>query len=469
MLAVFFYYNYTMRRFIYNNIKSIKNQVSFSMPGHKGNTNFDFDFDFDLTETFGTDNLLNPKDTILKSQQEISNLYGVKRSYFIPNGATGAITVILLALTKPKDKILIQRNSHKSVYNSIVLNDLIPEYISGNYDEKENLITGIFIDELEEKLKSNRDIKVVFLTSPNYYGVCLKLKEISEVVKKYGAFLIVDEAHGAHLYFSRFKDLSAINYADAIVHSTHKTLPSLTQSAILHINNNSIDENKILNAMNLCLSTSPSYLLMLSSEFGVNYIHKNQSQLEKIYNEIKKFKKTFDNKNIKFYDYDRNDTTVGGLDSSKLLFSIDGLSGYDIVKKLFFRYNIRLEMGSLNNALALCTISNKVDDFNKLKIALDELLKENNSVQNIGYKINNDIPQMKFTPREAYYMDRENVELCKANFRIAATNISVYPPGVPIVVMGEIITSDIIDSLLNYNSFGAEIVGLKDGKIEVLK
>ncbi|MGO3751896.1 MAG: aminotransferase class I/II-fold pyridoxal phosphate-dependent enzyme [Peptoniphilaceae bacterium] len=456
-----------MKRYIYDELNKIKKQVSFSMPGHKSKNIFDFDLTSDLTETITTDNLLNPDGIIKKSQEEVAKIYGVKKSFYVPNGSTSALHIALSIVTKPGDRVLMQRNSHLSIYNALVLCDLNPSYIYANYNEDYNLITGIEPKDLERELSLNKNIKAVVLVSPNYFGICLKLKEISEIVHSYGAYLIVDEAHGTHLNFTRYKEYSAINYADIIVHSTHKTTPSLTQSALLHINTDKIETKEVLKYMKLFLSTSPSYILMQSSEFSIDYMEKRAYDLfEKNLDYINKLKKNL--KNVKFFTGDRKDTSIGCVDLSKILFSIKGRSGFEIVKNLFLRYNIRLEMGDLYYALAISSIINDEEDFNKLRLALGKLSDENlEEKEGIPIKLNK--AKIKLKPREAFYRDKYEVSIDNSINKISASLVSAYPPGIPLLVPGELIEENIIKEIKAYIESGIEVVGIYDNKIEVVK
>ncbi|CDZ75174.1 Orn/Lys/Arg decarboxylase family protein [Peptoniphilus sp. ING2-D1G] len=453
-----------MNRYIYNGLKNVKDEISFSMPGHKSKEIFDFDYSYDVTETLGSDKLLHPTDVILKSQQEISKAYGVNKSFYIPNGSTGAIQIAMKVLTQPEDRVLIQRNSHIAVYNSLILNDLDPIYINPNLNVENNLFTGIDPDLFENTLKDNK-VKAVLVTSPNYFGVCLNLKKLSEITHKYGAYLIVDEAHGAHLKFSRYEDFSAVNYADAIIHSTHKTLPSLTQSAILHFNVD-VDTKKVLKAMKLFLTTSPSYLLMLSSEYGVNYmlergkeiLDRNLEYIDNLFRDVE---------GIKIFTGDEIDKTIGCVDRTKILFSIKGRMGYNIVKELILRYNIRLEMGDLYYALALSSVCNDYEDFIRLRDAMRDIEKSDKGIYKRHISI--EIPKKIEKIRESYFREHSYVDLKNSIGRISGDFIYAYPPGTPIIVPGELFTKDVVETVEECLSAGLDVSGIEENQVEVLK
>ncbi len=182
-------------------IEKVKNKISFGMPGHKGNKFFDLSEEMDLTEILGTDNLLNPEGSIADLHKEIKNLFESKESFMTTNGSTGALHIAISMVTKPKDKILIQRNAHKSIYNALLLNDLDPIYLNTIYDKNRGMYFGIDKREFLKKINDN-DIKACVLVSPNYFGGILKLREIIRILHDKNIVVIVDEAHGTHLYFS---------------------------------------------------------------------------------------------------------------------------------------------------------------------------------------------------------------------------------------------------------------------------
>lgn len=456
-----------MRRFIFEKINEMKDKKVFSMPGHKSKDVFDFDYKYDVTEIMDTDNLLDPSGCILESERAVADVFGVKDSFYIVNGSTAALYTAISTATEPGDRILIMRSCHKSVYNAMVLNDLVPEYIMPEYDKKSSLITGIDIDELEGKLRDN-NIKAVVLTSPSYYGIILDLRKISEVVHRYGAYLIVDEAHGTHFVFSDLKEYSAVNYADFIVHSTHKTTPSFTQSAILHINTGDFTREDVLRYCNLYLSTSPSYLLMQSSEFAIDFMDKNGVNLLSRNNKyIDAMKERLCGK-VEFFEEDLDDGSYVKYDPTKILFKIRGMSGFEIVKKLYLGYNIRLEMGDLKYALALSTVCDEFTDFKALEDALLEIACEKTEEEKEVF-LNEIVPDIVYTPRQAYYMRREFVGLDEASGRVAAGIVAAYPPGIPILASGERISSEIIFNIKMYLNAGIEVVGVENGRIEVIK
>ncbi len=450
-----------MRKYIEESVDKYKDDYAFGMPAHKGKKYFDLDIKRDLTEFLDTDNLLNPQGAIKKSQEEVSEIFSSKYSFYIPNGSSGAINIAISTLAKRKDNILVQRNTHKSVMNSIIINDLNPIYINTKYDEENALFLGIELENLKNILEEN-SIQIAIFVSPNYYGGILKLKEIVRLCHSHNVYVIIDEAHGSHLYFSHMKEFCAnFSGADIVINSTHKTIPSLTQTALLHVNNDRVDVDKLKKVINIYTTTSPSYLFLISQEEGIDYMVKEgYKKLEILRKELDKI-----SKDTGIMSYNINDSTIASYDTMKFLFRLPILSGIEIVKKFHLEYNIRLEMGDLYYALAIFSPLTEICELRKF---IDVIL----SLRNGEYK---KIAKLKFptskriiSPRKAFDSPSIYKNLKDSCGMISANNVAFYPPGIPIISYGERITKEIIDIILNNLDEGIEVVGINQGKIEVV-
>lgn len=450
-----------MRKYIEESVDKYKDDYAFGMPAHKGKKYFDLDIKRDLTEFLDTDNLLNPQGAIKKSQEEVSEIFSSKYSFYIPNGSSGAINIAISTLAKRKDNILVQRNTHKSVMNSIIINDLNPVYINTKYDEKNALFLGIELENLKNILEEN-SIQLAIFVSPNYYGGILKLKEIVRLCHSHNVYVIIDEAHGSHLYFSHMKEFCAnFSGADIVINSTHKTIPSLTQTALLHVNNDRVDVDRLKKVINIYTTTSPSYLFLISQEEGIDYMVKEgYKKLEILRKELDKI-----SKDTGIMSYNINDSTIASYDTMKFLFRLPILSGIEIVKKFHLEYNIRLEMGDLYYALAIFSPLTEICELRKF---IDVIL----SLRNGEYK---KIAKLKFptskriiSPRKAFDSPSIYKNLKDSCGMISANNVAFYPPGIPIISYGERITKEIIDIILNNLDEGIEVVGINQGKIEVV-
>ncbi len=444
-----------MKRHLYERIKTFRGGVNFAMPGHKGRVDFDFDFADDWTEIIGADNLLNPKEVIADTQEEIARAYGVKKSVVIPAGSTAGIKLALYLAANPGDTVLVQRNSHLSLFHGAVELDLRLRYLPAKVDESTGLFSGVDPADVARALDEDPSIAAVFLTSPDYFGGILALKNIANIVRERGKMLIVDEAHGAHLAFTPLKEYSAVRWADITVQSLHKTMAALTGAALVHRNGN-VDEGKLLKGMRLFLSTSPSYLIMLSTEYAVargetfpwdRLIAMRAKIIERL-------------PQVQFSG-DRGGYVVA-VDPMKLLFHVKGYRGDEAVRALA-EEGVYLEMGDAYYALAILSPENTEEDVDRLIAAIDSLPEREEKVPlpKAFY------PKMDavYSPREAFFKATETVALKEASGRVAAENVTPYPPGIPIVTYGERITEEAIRAMERNGASS----GLKDGKITVIK
>ena len=450
-----------MKRPLSKKIDEVKNKISFGMPGHKGKDFFDLDVKRDLTEIYGTDNLLNPSGVIENLHREISKLFGSKESFITTNGSTGALHIAMAMATRPGDKVLIQRNTHKSIYNGLLLNDLDPIYLNTIYDKGRAMYFGIDLDELREKIEEN-NIAACVLVSPNYFGGILRLKEIIEILHEKDIPVIVDEAHGAHLYFSDLKKYSALDAgADLVINSTHKMIPSLTQAALIHRGTDRFTHQDLLKYVNIYNTTSPSYLVMLSIEAGLAYMDGlGRSELVERCKDIKNLKEAIN------YDLNLSHESIIVNDPMKFLFRLPGMTGEEVVEDFILNKDIRLEMGDLYYALGIVSPINTSGEIKRLKEAI--LSSEDGAYKKI---IPQDfpLPEKKLLPREAFLSNGERISYKDAKGRISKEIIGAYPPGVPLVSFGEVISEEIINKIDKFLEEGIEDIGLLEDEIEVVK
>lgn len=467
---------------ILNKLKDIrkKEKVSFHMPGHKGKNTFinwaDYIPYMDTTELPGLDNLHDPKGVIEESQRLAAKAFGAKKTIYSVNGTTGGIYIALAAITNPGDKILIQRQSHKSIYNGAILNRLNIDYIYTNYNEKFHLYTGINPMDVELKLKEDEDIKAVVISHPNYFGVCSDIEKIAEIVHKYNRILLVDEAHGSHFVFSNKLPIPALKAgADISVQSIHKTLPSLTQTSMIHVGSSRVNIDKLKSMSSLYQTTSPSYIFMLSLEMaraymegeGKNRLDKNIDAIYKLIEDLNSIDRVY------AFTLDKEDRTIKDKDITKILFGIEGMKGTDLNKILMEDYGIFMEMADYYYVLALTTLMNDIEDFESLKRALKEIAgkaDDNSKLKTFDFKL----PKfkVKLPIYEAYYSSKELVPLEKSIGRVSSSFIIPYPPGVPLICPGEIITKELVEYIDFSSNIGVDIIGVigyNRKKIEVVK
>ena len=265
-----------MREFLLQH--ACKDPVSFHMPGHKGAAIFrkygygeflDNFVDCDVTEIPGADNLFQAEGIIMEAQKKYSRLYQVDHSYLQINGTSGGLIASVLATVKPGRKLIMARNCHKSVFNALMLGGIQPVYAQPELIKEHGIMGAVSPEEIERCIRENPDADAVILPSPNYYGICSDIRKIAEVAHRAGKILIVDQAHGAHLKFFHqlgfgdgMPEAAEDCGADLVVNSIHKTLASLTQSAVLNLKSELVDRYVLEDKLQAIQSTSPSYILM---------------------------------------------------------------------------------------------------------------------------------------------------------------------------------------------------------------
>lgn len=453
--------------------------ISFHTPGHKGkNTLVDWGKyipQIDLTEVEGLDNLHDPRGIILESQSLAAKTFKAKKTLYSVNGTTGGIHIALAAATNPGEKILIQRNSHSSVYKGAILNRLGIEYIYPNYNKKYNLLTGIKTQDVESILMKDSKISAVVITYPSYYGICSDLEKIAEIVHKYDKILIVDEAHGSHFIFSNRLPKSSLELgADIVVQSTHKTLPSFTQTSMIHCGSHRIDIEKLEEMFNLYQTTSPSYLFMASLDIARAYMDgEGRDRLDEHLRNIEEMVNKLNNINGVFaFTGDEEDETISDFDKTKVPIRLKNIRGTTLESLLRKKYNIQLEMSDYYYGLLLTTLMNSYDELNLFEEAILNLATIEPLEEMVDFDFEMNSPKIEIPLDEAFYKKKEVVGLRESVGRICGNYIIPYPPGIPLIVPGELITSDICEKIEFLRKNNVEIVGLLDynkEKIVVVK
>lgn len=462
----------------------------FHMPGHKGGNVFkktgltEFDIELlrmDVTEVPGVDNLHCPEGAIETAQEMAAKAFGAEHTFFLVNGTTGGIYSMIMAATKPGDKVIIPRNCHRAVTGAVILGKLHPIYISPEFDERLEIASGISTEAVLKAVQQNPDAKAVVVTNPTFYGVCSDLEKLAEIAHSHDMLLLVDEAHGAHFAFNKRLPKSALECgADMVAQSTHKTLTSMTQSSMLHVRSEGIDIDKLKLFLQLTQTTSPSHILLASLDTA-RYImqEKGEKLLDDVIDWCDSFRKEMEvvkgiyclgSKDIGrdgIYDFDPTRLTVN---LSEL-----NISGTEADKLLRSKFKLQVEMADLNNIVAICSVGDKEADIEKLAQALKHIASDApGKHKTSGYKpkIYSKIPKMELMPWEAVYRQKEDVPLMQSAGRISGEMIIPYPPGIPIVMPGEVITREILDYALDCLYNGIKINGVKDAglkSIQVLK
>lgn len=449
----------------------------FHMPGHKGGKKGAFvnPFSFDITEIEGFDNLHHAEEILLEAQKKCAKTFGAEESFFMVNGSTGGMIAAILSICQKDDKILIARNCHKSVYSGLTFSGAVPVYVMPEWIEEYSMFGGISPKKIEEAFEKEKTIKAVVITSPTYEGFVSDIEKIAEIVHKNNAVLIVDEAHGAHMKFSNYFPKTALQCgADIVVQSMHKTLPALTQTALLHIQGKRADHQKLKQTLTMVQTSSPSYVFMASMDKCRELLEEEGKALFQTYvcclkefrKKIKYLKNTFlvgEEIKKKYEIFD--------IDLGKLVFINKNLSGQQLQKELLKNYHIQLEMNGFYHALAMTSIADTKEGFLMLYEALEKIehsiqLKEKLEKKQISFFV----PQMKYTPFEAFSKQKEACILKNSVGKICAQSIIAYPPGIPIAVEGEAITDELLCLIKQYQKEEICLMGIeKRNEIQVLK
>ena len=435
------------------------------MPGHKRNAGSFSDVEkIDFTEVEGLDNLHDPYGILKESMDDISKFLGTDKTYFMVNGSTGGVLAAIQSVTAIGDNIIIGRNCHKSVYNAVEIRNLQPIYLypksAGSFDG------GYSPEELDVLLKASA-AKAVVITSPTYEGVVSDIKELAEVTHKNGAILIVDSAHGAHFLLDGFPNPAYKEGADIVIESVHKTLPALTQTAVLHVMGDRVDKEKLERALSTYQTSSPSYIFMASIDESYKIAREvGDKKTEGLLKTLEELRENVNNTGKIFihgkevigangvYDYDLGKLVI---DLSKT-----NLTGTEIQKKLREKYKFETEMANNQYVIAMTSIADdleKVKEFGEALVEIAEGLEVSSKEDTEQTDVKNEV---KYSPYEAINKEVEVVGLKDAKGRVAGDYIYKYPPGIPLVVPGEIISENLIKEVEKSLESGLQIKGITD-------
>ncbi len=423
-----------------------KKIMPMHMPGHKRKNYLKnkLPYKLDITEIENFDNLHNATGILKDCQENASNLYNTKATYFLVNGSTCGILSAIKSVCNIKDEVLVSKNCHKSVFNAIELLNLKCSFIHSHFDKKYGIYKNVYPQDIDNCLQNNKQIKCVIITSPTYEGIISNIKQIAKIVHKHNKILIVDEAHGAHLFLENKS--ACVQDADIVINSLHKTLPSLTQTALLHICSNRVNIDKIKHNLTIFQSSSPSYILLSSIDECIHFL-KNKGK--KFYNKLKTnldffYLKAKNLVNLNVVDF-INTKTIYDFDRTKIIVSTvnTNINGQKLLQ-LLRKNNIEFEMSYSNYALAISTIFDKKKDFKKLLKILFKIDKSLTKKQN-KFQIQNINLESSITICAAQNKKSTNIELDKSVNKIACEYVYVYPPGIPLIIPGQKINKEIIN------------------------
>ena len=454
----------------------------FHMPGHKRNKeciNGDFPIERDITEINGFDDLHHAQGLIKEAQDAAARLYGTKRCLFSVNGSTGALLAAISAAVPKGGTVLLARNCHKAVYNAVYLRELNPIYIYPHEDSKLGINGGISPERVERYLEEHPEVSAVVLTSPTYDGVISDIARIAESAHAHGAVLIVDEAHGPHFRFSDYFPTSAAELgADLVVHSFHKTLPAMTQTAVLHICTDRVSTEKVRQFMKIYQTSSPSYVLMASMDACVEKLEQDAEQMyQEFTKNLEEARERLSRcKNIRLISPEMLDSTwIFDYDRSKILLTASeaGINGSSLHRMLREDYGIEMEMESETYVLGLTSVGDTREGLMHLCDVVEEI---DARLSGRGERQGQSAPEREAYARmkqvktisEASEGDLRRYRLEESIGKISGEFAYLYPPGTPVIVPGEQITGHFVRNMRRYMAQGLEIQGLSDSTNETI-
>ncbi len=462
---------------IYEALDKLRRQrvVPFDVPGHKrgrGNPELvellgEKCVGIDVNSMKPLDNLCHPVSVIRDAEELTAEAFHADNAFLMVGGTTSAVQAMILSACKRGDKIILPRNVHKSAINALVLCGAVPVYVNPEINSELGISLGMELDRVREVIESNPDAKAVFVNNPTYYGICSDIRSIVEIAHSHGMMVLADEAHGTHLYFQPDLPVSAMEAgADMAAISMHKSGGSLTQSSIL-LTNKGVNSDYVRQIINLTQTTSGSYLLLSSLDISRrNLALRGEESFKKVM-EMAEYARKEINEIGGYYAYGKeliNGTSVFDYDVTKL--SVHtlgiGLAGIEVYDLLRDEYDIQIEFGDVSNILAYISIGDRLQDIERLVGALADIAriyKKDKTGMLSGEFVN---PLVVKSPQEAFYARKVSVPLEQTEGCICGEFVMCYPPGIPILAPGEMITKEIIEYIVYVKEKGCSMQGTED-------
>ncbi len=449
--------------------------VPFDVPGHKrgrGNPELvellgEKCVGMDVNSMKPLDNLCHPVSVILEAEALAAEAFGAENAFFMVGGTTSSVQSMVLSACKAGDKIILPRNVHRSVINALVLCGAEPVYVNPKVDNRLGISLGMELCDVERAILENPTAVAVLVNNPTYYGICSNIREIVRLAHEHGMLALADEAHGTHFYFGKNLPVSAIAAgADMSAVSMHKSGGSLTQSSLLLLGKN-VSAGYVSQIINLTQTTSASYLLMSSLDISRrNLALRGESSFEKV-TAMAEYARSEINGIGGYYAYGRelvNGNSIYDYDVTKLsVYTRDiGLAGIEVYDLLRDEYDIQIEFGDIGNILAYISIGDRIQDIERFVGALSDI-KRLYAKDTKGMLSNEYIaPRVVTTPQKAFYAKKESLPLRQTRGRVCSEFVMCYPPGIPILAPGEVVTEDIIDYIEYAKEKGCSMQGTED-------
>ena len=440
---------------------------------------------YDLGVMYALDDLHEPEGELKEAQDLTAELYGADHCWFSINGTTALIEAMIMGVVGPDETIIIPREAHRSVISGLVLSGTKPVYMDCQFDEQWGIPLGASLEDAVRTMEEHSEAKAILLVYPNYYGVGVDIVNIVKEAHKRGMVVLVDEAHGPHLPFSENLPVEAIAAgADLVAQSTHKSVGSLTQTSWLLGQGERINKRRVTQMHQMLQSTSPNYIFLASLDMARHQLATSGKDLVSRTVELSLYLRNELHKisGITTMEYTDIQDRVTNYDVTKVLIDAKelGLTGVEF-ERMLRAYSIEVELVQANHVLVLITIGDTKESVDALIKAVQavsddvvcEASRDTGTNDKAVQSLSKDsallpLPQVRVTPRNAMYAHREQVPLSEALHRIAGETIAYYPPGIPCVAVGEVISESVLQYIENRKALGYVPNGADDMTLETI-
>ena len=449
--------------------------VPFDVPGHKrGRGNPELTaflgekcLSVDVNSMKLLDNLCHPVSVIREAEQLAAEAFGAAHAFFMIGGTTSAVQAMILTAAGRGDEIILPRNVHRSAINAMILSGATPVYVNPQLDRRLGISLGMRVAEVEAAIREHPRAKAIFVNNPTYYGVCSDIRTIAELAHAHGMLLLADEAHGTHFYFEDRLPTAAMHAgADMAALSMHKSGGSLTQSSLLLIGP-AISEGYAHQIINLTQTTSASYLLMASLDISRRSLALHGTEIfDKVIGLVEYAREEI-NAIGDYYAYSRelvNGDSMADFDVTKLsVFTrATGLAGIEVYDLLRDEYDIQTEFGDIANLLAYVSVGDRLKDIERLVAALSEIRRNYSRSPSGMLEAEYISPVVVAPPQAAFYAPKRSLPIGETAGRVASEFVMCYPPGIPILAPGELITKEILEYIHYAKEKGCSMTGPED-------
>lgn len=462
-------------------------RTSMHVPGHKDGRVFDKDgynhfasiLKIDATESVGIDDLHYPTDFIQEGQELAADAFGADHTFFLVGGSTIGNLGIALSICSPGDKILVQRNMHKSVFHGLLMAGAHPVYVAPAIESETKVAMVSDVEYLKQGLEEHPDVKGVWITNPNYYGMSQDVREIADACHDLQIPLIVDEAHGAHFgQAEELPDSALTQGADLVVQSTHKMLTSLGMSSMLHLQGSIVAKNHVAKILGMIQSTSPSYPMLASLDLARRYlVQEGRAQIKATISRLEAERKQLSGRLTRLEIWDGS-TEVHQHDRLKWIISCKGekVTGYQLLD-LFYEAGCTAEISDPRNIVFLFSIHEQGEDIEKVvrtievidqRLATDQLPLTEKQPSLKLFAAEGVVEQPELTLQQAFHMEKEQITLQDAIGRICGETILPYPPGIPLLTPGERLTECHVEAIKELHQMGAYFQSPSDETMETV-